>query len=294
MSTYGGGHPTRHHTPSAFSTPASTTLFRRLTWEGTVPLEIRVDPNELPANSDRGLECYFMQASRVSYLPLLMPEIKKFLLQVSMWNRPLPSKRRSPEVDAEVGPRTRRRRLSDGRTLINKNVDQRSDHPHRQCHRQPMWPGQMISWVDELMFQPESRAYANLLYCQHHTAGLVPRCYGIVQIPDSKSMFAEFTELPYGDDPWKPFRDDAVPPKALLLEYIPDVDELALHDLSREVVDASMHALVRINESHILHVLRAPDRTYIGPRTLKVFGARSNLFGSLSRCCGVSGQLGFL
>ena len=28
---------------SAFSTPASTTLFRRLTWEGTVPLEIRVE-----------------------------------------------------------------------------------------------------------------------------------------------------------------------------------------------------------------------------------------------------------
>lgn len=82
MSNYGGGHSTRHHATSAFSTPASTTLFRRLTWEGTVPLEIRVDPKELPANSDRGLECYFMQAPRVSYLPLLMPEIRKFLMDV--------------------------------------------------------------------------------------------------------------------------------------------------------------------------------------------------------------------
>ena len=82
MSTvYGGTHP-RHHAPSSFSTSASTTLFRRLTWEGTVPLEIRVDPKELPANSDRGLECYFMQAPRVSYLPLLMPEIRKFLMDV--------------------------------------------------------------------------------------------------------------------------------------------------------------------------------------------------------------------
>ena len=70
------------HSPSAFSTPASTTLFRRLTWEGTVPLEIRVDPNELPANSDRGLECYYIQAPRVSYLPLLVPEIKRFLMDV--------------------------------------------------------------------------------------------------------------------------------------------------------------------------------------------------------------------
>lgn len=80
MSAYG---TTRHHgQPSANSTPASTTLFRRLTWEGTVPLEIRVDSKELPANSDRGLECYYIQAPRVSYLPLLMPEIRRFLMDV--------------------------------------------------------------------------------------------------------------------------------------------------------------------------------------------------------------------
>ena len=78
MSTYAP----RHHAPSAFSTPASTTLFRRLTWEGSIPLEIRVDSKELPANSDRGLECYYMQAPRVSYLPLLIPEIKRFLMDV--------------------------------------------------------------------------------------------------------------------------------------------------------------------------------------------------------------------
>lgn len=80
MSTYGGGH--HHEHASTFATSASTTLFRRLTWEGTVPMEIRVDPKELPANSERGLECYFIQAPRVSYLPLLVPEIKQFLTEV--------------------------------------------------------------------------------------------------------------------------------------------------------------------------------------------------------------------
>jgi len=59
-----------------------STLFKRLTWEGSVPLEIRVDSKELPANSDRGLECYYIQAPRVSYLPLLMPEIRKYLMDV--------------------------------------------------------------------------------------------------------------------------------------------------------------------------------------------------------------------
>ncbi|TFK53868.1 hypothetical protein OE88DRAFT_1625082 [Heliocybe sulcata] len=77
MSTYGA-----RHAPSAFSTPASIALFRRLTWEGTVPLEIRVDGKELPANSNRGLECYFVQAPRVSYLPLLVPEVRQFLMDV--------------------------------------------------------------------------------------------------------------------------------------------------------------------------------------------------------------------
>jgi len=60
----------------------NTSLFRRLTWEGTVPLEIRVDPKELPANSNRGLECYYVQAPRISYLPLIVPEIRRFLMDV--------------------------------------------------------------------------------------------------------------------------------------------------------------------------------------------------------------------
>jgi autophagy-related protein 5 len=41
---------------------ANTTLFRRLIWEGSVPLEIRIDQKELPADSDRGLgESYYLQ-----------------------------------------------------------------------------------------------------------------------------------------------------------------------------------------------------------------------------------------
>ncbi|KAF8629211.1 hypothetical protein AX17_005796 [Amanita inopinata Kibby_2008] len=87
MLSYG---TTRHNpvsnAPSFLSkdrvTDYHTTLFRRLTWEGSVPLEIRVDSKELPANSDRGLECYYIQAPRVSYLPLLMPELRKYLMDV--------------------------------------------------------------------------------------------------------------------------------------------------------------------------------------------------------------------
>ena len=41
-----------------------------------------MDSKELPANSDRGLEFYYIQAPRVSYLPLLVPELKRFLMDV--------------------------------------------------------------------------------------------------------------------------------------------------------------------------------------------------------------------
>jgi len=68
----------RHSNPN----PASTSLFRRLVWEGTVPLEIHVDPKELPANSDRGLDSYFIQAPRISYLPLLIPDVRKNLVDL--------------------------------------------------------------------------------------------------------------------------------------------------------------------------------------------------------------------
>jgi hypothetical protein len=45
---------------------ANTTLFRRLVWEGSVPLEIRIDQKELPADSDRGLgESYYLQVRTV-------------------------------------------------------------------------------------------------------------------------------------------------------------------------------------------------------------------------------------
>lgn len=83
MSTYGTQR--HHHGATVFkdrATDYNTTLFRRLTWDGTVPIEIRVDAKELPANSDRGLECYYLQAPRVSYLPLLMPEIRRFFMDL--------------------------------------------------------------------------------------------------------------------------------------------------------------------------------------------------------------------
>ncbi|KZO95622.1 hypothetical protein CALVIDRAFT_499967 [Calocera viscosa TUFC12733] len=54
-------------------------LFRQLVWEGTVPIAIKLAPTSLPTSSDRPLDTYFIQAPRISYLPFLIPEIRKNL-----------------------------------------------------------------------------------------------------------------------------------------------------------------------------------------------------------------------
>lgn len=75
MSTYA---PSRMGSPgmglgsgggSAMNASANTTLFRRLVWEGSVPVEIRINPSQLPAESDRGLESYFVSTSILLLYP---------------------------------------------------------------------------------------------------------------------------------------------------------------------------------------------------------------------------------
>ncbi|KAF8605556.1 hypothetical protein BDV93DRAFT_570088 [Ceratobasidium sp. AG-I] len=38
-----------------------------------------IDEKELPTRSDRNLESYYIQVPRISYLPLLLPDIRKHL-----------------------------------------------------------------------------------------------------------------------------------------------------------------------------------------------------------------------
>ncbi|EJU04467.1 hypothetical protein DACRYDRAFT_76943 [Dacryopinax primogenitus] len=56
-----------------------SSLFRQMVWDGTVPLAIKLAPSSLPSSSDRMLDTYFIQAPRISYLPLLIPEIRQNL-----------------------------------------------------------------------------------------------------------------------------------------------------------------------------------------------------------------------
>ncbi|KAK4685003.1 autophagy-related protein 5, partial [Tremellales sp. Uapishka_1] len=59
---------------------SSTNLFCRLTWQATIPLEIRLADGEPGAGS--GLDTYYMTAPRYSYLPLLLSEIRENLVDL--------------------------------------------------------------------------------------------------------------------------------------------------------------------------------------------------------------------
>ncbi|ORX38891.1 autophagy protein Apg5-domain-containing protein [Kockovaella imperatae] len=67
---------------STHSAQSSTNLFRRLAWQSSIHLFIRLADGEPGAGS--GSDRYYMQAPRHSYLPLLLPEIRENLVELAL------------------------------------------------------------------------------------------------------------------------------------------------------------------------------------------------------------------
>ncbi|WVR04583.1 hypothetical protein IAU60_001591 [Kwoniella sp. DSM 27419] len=61
---------------------SSTNLFRRLAWQSSVPISVRLADGEPGAGS--GADRYFIQAPRYSYLPLLLPELRDNLVELAL------------------------------------------------------------------------------------------------------------------------------------------------------------------------------------------------------------------
>ncbi|GAA5823957.1 hypothetical protein JCM11251_003357 [Rhodosporidiobolus azoricus] len=57
-------------------------VFRTLVFGGAVPIQLVIADNELPPTADRSVEAYYIQAPRISYLPLLLPQIRKYFLDL--------------------------------------------------------------------------------------------------------------------------------------------------------------------------------------------------------------------
>lgn len=65
----------------AGSASASAAIrLRRLIWDATIPVVIGIESGDLPLGSDRSVETYYASVSRISYLPLLLAEVRRNLL----------------------------------------------------------------------------------------------------------------------------------------------------------------------------------------------------------------------
>lgn len=71
------GRPFSPSSHSSLSPAAST--FRDLVFRGSISIQISIQSNELPPNADRSVDTFFIQAPRISYLPLLLAQVRKFL-----------------------------------------------------------------------------------------------------------------------------------------------------------------------------------------------------------------------
>ncbi|TKA52054.1 hypothetical protein B0A53_04714 [Rhodotorula sp. CCFEE 5036] len=61
---------------------SAATPFRSLVFRGTVPLQVQLEPQDLPLLADRSVEYYYLQVPRISYLALCLDDIKRNLVQL--------------------------------------------------------------------------------------------------------------------------------------------------------------------------------------------------------------------
>ncbi|SJX66086.1 related to ATG5-protein involved in autophagy and the Cvt pathway [Sporisorium reilianum f. sp. reilianum] len=73
----------QHSSPFAGTLAAhATSTFRKLVWEGTIPICVSIDPAELPPGSDSSIDSTYLVVPRISYLPLIVADVKKNLLDL--------------------------------------------------------------------------------------------------------------------------------------------------------------------------------------------------------------------
>ncbi|KAJ3555307.1 hypothetical protein NM688_g2650 [Phlebia brevispora] len=88
-------------------------------------------------------------------------------------------------------------------------------------------------------FRREKEAYAHLLHSGACAKGIVPHCYGWFD-PKERDFFPNLL-------------DDRRPPKAILLEYFPEAEQLSVLNITSEIADKALRGLYEIHASYVLH-----------------------------------------
>lgn len=83
------GVPSSINTQSTLSTLSTNTpiqRFRKLVWDATIPISVTVESTDLSnfGSVDRSIETYYVRAPRISYLPLVLQEVRANLLSIML------------------------------------------------------------------------------------------------------------------------------------------------------------------------------------------------------------------
>ncbi|KAI0791228.1 hypothetical protein C8Q75DRAFT_66164 [Abortiporus biennis] len=119
-------------------------------------------------------------------------------------------------------------------------------------------------------FRKEKEAYAHLIHAGLSERGIVPHCYGWFTL--SRSHVEEFSVLPLREDDYESRvrknnreagrdydsriqsrLDDRRPPKALLFDYIHDIEPFSHLNITDKVVKSVLMNLYEIHCSYVCH-----------------------------------------
>lgn len=91
-------------------------------------------------------------------------------------------------------------------------------------------------------FDNERKAYANLIHFGVCADGFAPRCFGWFSLHvDPKAKWLS------------PFANDPEPPNAILLEFLPESEQMNVRNITYEVAQNAMLALARVHAAGVLH-----------------------------------------
>ncbi|KIP05260.1 hypothetical protein PHLGIDRAFT_162018 [Phlebiopsis gigantea 11061_1 CR5-6] len=100
-------------------------------------------------------------------------------------------------------------------------------------------------------FRREKEAYEHLLHSGACEKGLVPQCFGWLELTEEDRD--TLLMLPDVPEEWRHIHRDDGLPKALLLEFFDDAEPLTIDNITLKIADSAVRALYHIHASYVLH-----------------------------------------
>lgn len=105
----------------------------------------------------------------------------------------------------------------------------------------------------------EAEAYRHFLEDGACNAGIVPYCYGRARIDPAK------WPMPMDNDWLYHFRDDPMPTKVLVLEFLPNASPLSIRAITPERAEAALQGLLAVHACCVNHQDISPRNILVLP-----------------------------